>query len=75
MPDPVVSRGASWPAWWWPAALDGLLLGLFMVAAACFGTWLELPTSPLRAALDEPWLRRFLIRVRNRLRTSFPSQK
>lgn len=62
-PDPMGARAAAWPAWLWPAALDGLLLGLFMVAAACFGTWLELPTSPLRAAFDEPWLRRFLMGV------------
>ncbi|MBL8728930.1 MAG: aquaporin [Planctomycetes bacterium] len=43
------------------AALDGLLLGLFMVAAATFGTWLEGPQSTWRHALPDPFVRRAIM--------------
>jgi aquaporin Z len=54
-------RAAVGPAWLGFAACDGLLLALFMVAAAFAGTMLELPSSQLRQAIDEPLLRRFLM--------------
>jgi len=43
----------------WPeAAMEALGLGLFMVSAGVFGTLLEAPGSPLRAAIPDPLLRR-----------------
>lgn len=61
MSDLVTTRARALPAWLVPAALDGILLGLFMISAACFGTLLEHPASPLRQALAEPFLRRSLM--------------
>ncbi|HEX5050684.1 MAG TPA: aquaporin [Planctomycetota bacterium] len=49
------------PTWFGPAALDGLLLGLFMVAAGTFGTWLEGPGSALRELLPDAFVRRALM--------------
>src|SRR5262245_47366824 len=46
----------------WPeAAIEGVLLGLFMLSASSFGLALEHPRSPLRAAIDEPLARRALM--------------
>jgi len=46
----------------WPEyAMEGALLGLFMVAACTFATALEHPASPLRAALPDGYLRRVLM--------------
>jgi aquaporin Z len=36
-------------------------LGLFMIAACAFGTLLEYPASPVRQAITDPVLRRFLM--------------
>jgi aquaporin Z len=52
---------AQTPVHWREALLDGLGLGLFMVAAGGFGTLLEAPTSPVHAALPDPVLRRGLM--------------
>jgi len=48
----------SLPPWIAAAGLDGLLLGLFMISAATFGTWLEGHDSPLRHGLSDPLCRR-----------------
>src|SRR4051794_39744594 len=46
----------------WPEALmEALGLGLFMVSAGAFGTWLEYPASPLHLALPSPFGRRVLM--------------
>jgi aquaporin Z len=46
----------------WPEYLiEAAGLGLFMIAAMAFGTVLEHPTSPLRQAIANPLLRRFLM--------------
>jgi aquaporin Z len=46
----------------WPEYLmEAALLGLFMIAAAVFGTLLEHPASPLRRALPHPLPRRALM--------------
>jgi aquaporin Z len=46
----------------WPEVLiEGVLLGLFMLSASCFGVLLEHPSSPVRAAIAEPLLRRALM--------------
>ncbi|HBB32732.1 MAG TPA: hypothetical protein DDZ80_31660 [Cyanobacteria bacterium UBA8803] len=48
----------------WPEYLmEAAGLGLFMVLAAMFTTLVELPASPLRQAIADPFLRRFLIGV------------
>jgi aquaporin Z len=49
------------PLAWREYAIEGALLGLFMVSAGLFGTLLEAPSSPLRRALDDPFLRRALM--------------
>lgn len=61
MSDLVTARARALPTWLVPAALDGTLLGLFMISAACFGALLEHPASPVRQALADPLLRRFLM--------------
>lgn len=48
---------AHWPEY----AIEGLLLGLFMVSAGVASTLLEAEGSPLRAAIADPFLRRALI--------------
>jgi aquaporin Z len=46
----------------WPEYLiEAAGLGLFMISAFAFGTLLEHPDSPLRQAIPEPMLRRFLM--------------
>jgi aquaporin Z len=46
----------------WPEYLmEAAGLGAFMVSACVFGTLLEHPASPLRHAIQEPWLRRVLM--------------
>ena len=48
----------------WPEALmEALGLGLFMVSAGAFGTWLEYPASSLHAALPSAFGRRALMGV------------
>lgn len=43
----------------WPEYLiEAACLGLFMVSACLFGTLVELPSSPVRQAIDDPLLRR-----------------
>jgi aquaporin Z len=49
--------GPHWPEY----AMEGVLLGLFMVAACTFATALEHPGSPLRAAIPDASLRRVLM--------------
>lgn len=45
----------------WPEYLmEAGLLGLFMVSAACFGTLLEYPRSPVYQAIPDPFVRRVL---------------
>ena len=40
----------------WPEYLiEAVLLGLFMVSACTFGTVLEHPLSPVRAAIADPF--------------------
>jgi aquaporin Z len=48
---------AHWPEY----LIEGALLGLFMISAASFGTFLEHPASPLRRGLPDPLLRRALM--------------
>lgn len=43
------------------AALDGALLGLFMISAAGFGTFLEHPASAVRRAIPNATVRRVLM--------------
>ncbi|HVY39710.1 MAG TPA: aquaporin [Polyangia bacterium] len=46
----------------WPEALmEALGLGLFMMSAGIFGTWLEYPGSPLHQAVPDPLARRALM--------------
>jgi aquaporin Z len=46
----------------WPEYLiEGACLGIFMISAFAFGTLLEHPASPLRQALPDTLLRRFLM--------------
>jgi len=44
-------------------AIDGALLGIFMVSACAFVTLLEYPTSPVRRAIDSEFVRRALVGV------------
>ncbi len=46
-----------WPEYFMEAAG----LGIFMVSACVFGTILEYPTSPIRQAIADPFLRRILM--------------
>jgi aquaporin Z len=46
----------------WPEYLmEAAGLGIFMLAACAFGTLLESPASPVRQAITDPLLRRFLM--------------
>jgi aquaporin Z len=46
----------------WPEyVIEGTLLALFMLSASTFAVLLEHPSSPLRAALEEPLVRRALM--------------
>jgi len=54
MVEAVQAVRAHWPEY----LIEGALLGLFMVSAGLFATLLESPSSPLRQAIDDPWLRR-----------------
>jgi aquaporin Z len=46
----------------WPEYLiEAACLGIFMISAFTFGTLLEHPLSPLRQAMPNPLLRRFLM--------------
>lgn len=46
----------------WPEYLmEAAELGLFMVSACVFGVWLEHPTSPVRQALGDAFVRRALM--------------
>lgn len=46
----------------WPEyAIEAFLLGAFMLSASAFGILLEHPASPVRGALPDPLLRRFLM--------------
>jgi aquaporin Z len=66
MTTPSAGSAATAPAaavHWPEALLDGLGLGLFMVAAGGFGTLLESPASPVHAAVPDPLLRRALMGV------------
>jgi aquaporin Z len=48
----------------WPEyVIEGAGLGLFMVSACAFGTLLEFPGSPLRAALPDAMTRRVLMGI------------
>ena len=41
--------------------MEALGLGLFMISAATFGTLIEHPASPVRAAIADPFPRRVLM--------------
>jgi aquaporin Z len=51
------AEARHWPEYFMEAAL----LGLFMVSAGLFGTLLEYPGSPVRAAIGDPLVRRALM--------------
>jgi aquaporin Z len=51
------------PRHWREALIEAAGLGLFMISAGLFGTLLEAPGAPLRAAIDDPFLRRALMGV------------
>src|SRR5215510_9182440 len=46
---------------WLEYLMEAAELGLFMLSACTFGVLLEYPGSPVRQALTEPLLRRFLM--------------
>jgi aquaporin Z len=48
---------------WQEYAIEAVGLGLFMVSATLVTAVLELPTSPLRQAIADPLLRRFLVGI------------
>jgi aquaporin Z len=52
--DALSSLRASWRIY----AMDGALLGLFMISACTFATLLEHPSSPVRQAIGSPLARR-----------------
>ncbi len=54
-------RAAGYVAHWREYAIEGTLLGLFMVSACGFTTLLEHPASPAVRAIPDPFVRRFLI--------------
>jgi aquaporin Z len=58
--DPEVRVAAAtlhWPEY----LMEALGLGLFMISAGLFGILLEHPSSPVRGALGDPFLRRLLM--------------
>lgn len=55
--------GRPMPLHWTEYAIEACLLGLFMVSACVFGTLLEHPASPVRAAIPSGGLRRALMGV------------
>ncbi|CAN5581631.1 aquaporin [soil metagenome] len=46
---------------WFIYAIDGALLGIFMISACAFVALLEYPASPARRAIDSDFLRRALV--------------
>jgi len=58
---PGAALGDALRAHWPECLMEAALLGLFMVSAATFGTLLEHPDSPLRAALPLATARRVLM--------------
>lgn len=61
MSDAAARRGVSAGRHWAEYAIEGALLGTFMVAACAFATLLEHPGSPVHAALTDPARRRVLM--------------
>jgi len=57
----VATAAQSLRAHWPEYLMEALGLGLFMVSACGFGTLLEHPASPVRAALPDPAMRRGLM--------------
>jgi aquaporin Z len=55
----MIASRRHWPEY----AMEGALLGLFMVAACGFATLLEHPISPAHRALPDPHLRRLLMGI------------
>ncbi len=53
-------RAAGYLAHWREYAIEGTLLGLFMVSACGFTALLEHPASPAVRAIPDPFVRRFL---------------
>jgi aquaporin Z len=49
------------PAGWREYAIEGLLLGVFMISASAFATALYHPASPLSAVVTDPLVRRILM--------------
>jgi hypothetical protein len=48
----------------WPEyAIEGCLLGAFIISAAAFTSLLEYPASPLVPAIPDPFIRRMLIKI------------
>jgi aquaporin Z len=59
--EPAARRLPSYLVHWREYAIEGTLLGLFMVSACGFTTLLEHPASPAVRAVPDPFVRRFLI--------------
>jgi aquaporin Z len=57
--EPSRPRRVPWPE----VLMEAFGLGLFMVSAGLFGTLLEAPTSPLRAAMSDPDWRRLTMGI------------
>ena len=55
----MIASERHWPEY----AMEGALLGLFMIAACIFAAALEHPASPLRQALSDGNLRRLIMCV------------
>jgi aquaporin Z len=53
----VTTGDRHWPEW----AIEGALLGCFMIAACGFATILEHPASPVHRLLPDPTIRRLLM--------------
>lgn len=58
---PVERSRASSKSLHWPEfAMEGALLGLFMISACAFTAILQLPYSPIHAAVSSPVMRQVL---------------
>src|SRR5207237_831619 len=56
-----LATSAGWSAKWALYAIEGALLGTFMVSACVFTALMEHPHSPVRKAVSDPLTRRALI--------------
>lgn len=62
-PTAAMNAGPRWRRHWPEYALEALGLGLFMISAATCGVLLESAGSPLRQALPDPFVRRFVMGI------------